>query len=1260
MNVPSGSYFRNSFKNHPLYDYNEMNVQTLFVKCIEKMLENDKNKPQFIIRHNRAVHTTPKSYLSFIQLYKDVYRGKYNEIDKEARNVVLGLSKLKEAKEDVEKLQIELKIKEKKLEEAKRKADEVLEQVTESKQKTLQKKTEVEKEKNEIQKEYEIVNQGKKDAEIDLAKNKPLLERAEKAVSSITAKDIQTVKAYTVPPILVKVVFDGVLILRQFPINDVKYTSDDKFGTLLEDSYLMSAQKMCADAAFLKNVKEFKTDEINDETVELLKPYLRYSFFNADVVKGSSSAASALCTWVVAMAEYHEAEKVVRPKMEALREAEEKLMLSTMQLNKKLEELQKIEAEYQEKQRIYDEEMRKKDELEQDAERTRRFMEQATNLIFSLQDESDRWNKQSNQFADRLRKLTGDVALACAFISYCGPFNNEFRKILLSKYYQDCKERGIPVSEEEKDEKKDKIVDLLTTEAQIGAWNLEGLPTDNHSIQNAIMVTKASKWPLLVDPQGQGLSWLKKKYEKENLRVARLTDKYFRTVLEEAISNGYPLIIENVEEEIDPMLDPLLEKSFVMTGKQKQVIIQDKAIDYDDKFLLFLTTKISNPNFSPELFAKCNIIDFAVTMTGLEQQLLGYVIQQEKAELEEQREKILEDINHNQRIMAELEQRLLSKLSEESDKSLIEDEELIADTEERINRARNEYEDVAIRGSVLYFLIVEMSLVSTMYQTSLPQFLHLFDRGIKSAPQAPVTNQRIQNIKESCTYLTYRYISRGLFKRHKFLYLLLLACKIQLREGKLSSDEFGILLRGGAMLDINRVKQRVDWLGDIPWLNIVSLSSLETFKQLPDKLHKNDKLWRKFYDEEKPEEIKVPEYSNLTEFEKLLLIRSIREDRTILAAMQYIKSAIGQKYLDVAPTSLEGTWKESDNRTPLVCLLSPGSDPTTAIEGLARNQKKEVLSISLGQGQEPRATELINSGFSTECRNIHPDFRLWIMSKPHPKFPIGLLQVSIKLTLKEDVGIKAGMKNAFEWADMLDASKRPEWKSLIYTIYFLSTIVSERSDDSKKGPTISWPTVRYMICDVHYGGKITDERDRHLFKTYGEKWLVSEVCKPEFKFTDDYTIPFVDKATRIPVIDNLEVFGLHLNADITYKTDESKSVLSTILYIQPKESSDSSGETREDAVLKKADDFLKTLPNDFIRDQVDQNIKRLNSINRNSFNVFLSQEIDRLQKLLSVVRSDLLNLKLAIDGAIIMSAGLQDILNNIYDGRVSNSWKKLS
>jgi dynein heavy chain len=762
-------------------------------------------------------------------------------------------------------------------------------------------------------------------------------------------------------------------------------------------------------------------------------------------------------------------------------------------------------------------------------------------------------------------------------------------------------------------------------------------------------------------------------------------------------------------------------------------------------------------------------------MGGLEQQLLGYVIQKERAELEEQREKLLQDVNQNQKNIKAFEAELLLKLTT-SDKNLLEDEELIAvlartkkaaaevkeklivarETEKRINLSREEYRPVAIRGSVLYFLIVETSDINPMYQTSLKQFLSLFDVAIQQAPQSNVSKARIEFIIETLTFHIYKYISRGLFKRHKFLFVLLMACKILLRAGKLQHEAFTALLKGGALLDIKSVrKNQCDWLGDTAWLNIINLSnSLDVFKSLPDLIQRNEKIWNRFYDEEKPEKATIPElHDKLTTFQRLLLVRSLREDRAILASHDFVKETLGEKYIDPIPISLDETWRESANNVPLVCLLSPGSDPTSMIEALAKTHKKDIVSVSMGQGQEKRATELLTTGFSngtwvllqnchlglkfistiedtirnteagaqqsdkaassgaaeqaqTATGGIHPDFRLWVTSEPNPKFAIGLLQMSIKLTLEGEVGMKAGMKSAFECVsqDMIDASRRPEWRPLLYSTCFLNSIVMERRKfgslgwnisyefnyadlkaslaflqnhfaaigEPKKGgggPEISWPTVKYMICEVHYGGKITDDKDRDLFLTYGERWITPEVAKETFQFCEGYGIPqsddktqrqkFVEYIEKIPQIDNPEVFGLNGNADITYRTDETMNILSTILDIQPKESAGGSGETREDKVKAMAESLLGKLPEDFNQDVTQKNIARQGGM-KSSLNVFLGQEIDRLQRLIGLTRKTLSELILAIDGTIIMSAELQDALNNLYDGRVPTKWVKLS
>ena len=140
--------------------------------------------------------------------------------------------------------------------------------------------------------------------------------------------------------------------------------------------------------------------------------------------------------------------------------------------------------------------------------------------------------------------------------------------------------------------------------------------------------------------------------------------------------------------------------------------------------------------------------------------------------------------------------------------------------------------------------------------------------------------------------------------------------------------------------------------------------------------------------------------------------------------------------------------------------------------------------------------------------------------------------------------------------------------------------------------------------------------------------------------------------------DSPEAFGLHPNADITYQTRAGGDVLATIVDIQPKDSSGGGGETREEKVYRMADEMLSKLPTDFIPHEVAARMKKMGEYT--SLNIFLRQEIDRMQRVLFTVRLTLSDLKLAIEGTIIMSENLRDALDNMYDARVPTSWKKIS
>ena len=300
-------------------------------------------------------------------------------------------------------------------------------------------------------------------------------------------------------------------------------------------------------------------------------------------------------------------------------------------------------------------------------------MTQATDLIGGLSGEQKRWTEDANGFASEKLRLVGDCAVACAFVSYCGPFNQEYRSYcIVDKYSNECETRHVPVTQNLN------IIEFLADIGTIGDWNQEGLPTDPLSIQNGILVTRSSRFPLLIDPQGQAVGWITCREKEITSSVAHraVTGPKNQGQARVCDAGGQSVYRLGVENEIDPMFDPVLEKEYVQKGRRYIITISDKQMDYDMAFMAYFITRLPNPSFSPELQAKTTVVDFTVTQKGLEEQLLGKVIGKEQRALEEQLALVLQEVNANTKSLLALDASLLERLTSNTG-NLLDDEELV-------------------------------------------------------------------------------------------------------------------------------------------------------------------------------------------------------------------------------------------------------------------------------------------------------------------------------------------------------------------------------------------------------------------------------------------------------------------------------------------------------------------------------------------------------------------------------------------------------
>lgn len=475
----------------------ERKLGPLEKKLVEMVIIFNKSVIQasekFYQEFGRKNYVTPTSYLEMLKSFKILYKKTFLDITMQRDRYTTGLEKLEFAASQVSVMQKKLQDLQPQLKETSDETEKIMVKI-ERDTAEAEKKKEVVGADEAAANEAAAMSQAiRDDCESDLAEAVPALESALLALDTLKPADITVVKSMKNPPSAIKLVLEAVCVLKGLKPD----RKPDAMGRLVDD-YWAASQKMLGDMKFLESLKQFDKDNIPTPIMKKIREvYISDRDFVPEKIKAVSTACEGLCRWIRAMDVYDRVIKIVAPKKIALAAAESDLSAQMEKLNAKKAELQEILDKLQTLNDGFAEKSREKKRLEDEIDNCEKKLIRAEQLIGGLGGEKQRWSENAANLHKSLGNVVGDVLLGAGCIAYLGYFSTEYRSEILREWNRLCLEKRLPCAE------KFSLVNILGNAMEIRTWSICGLPSDNFSIENGIIVANSRRWCLMIDPQGQ-------------------------------------------------------------------------------------------------------------------------------------------------------------------------------------------------------------------------------------------------------------------------------------------------------------------------------------------------------------------------------------------------------------------------------------------------------------------------------------------------------------------------------------------------------------------------------------------------------------------------------------------------------------------------------------------------------------------------------------------------------------------------------------
>jgi dynein cytoplasmic 1 heavy chain len=963
-------------------------------------------------RAGRTVYVTPRHYLDFIKHYHSLFNQKHEQLQDQQRHLRKGLRQLQETEAHVLELRTKLNEQKVQLNQKNEQANEKLSQMLENQRIAQQKRDQSIKKAEEVAVSEEKVKARRAEVTAELASAEPALRSAEQSVRGIKKAQLDELASYSDPPPAVKMTVEPLMILLNEDI--------DKWGV---------TRRVLRRNDFIPRILEYKSETITEQMRKRIKKeYTEKKEFSYEKINRASRACGPLVHWLTSQLSYAE----ILNKVEPLQNETKALAAKADKLRNESEELKEMVAESEQKIEEYKTEyahlISEAEQIRAQMDTVKHKVDRSVNLLKNLGVEKERWESDAKGFQEQMGTVVGDCLVAAAFLAYIGYFNKSYREMLVDKWIKELRDNKVPLKDDLA------VTEYLSLASERLEWQSHNLPRDDLCTENAIMLRSFNRYPLIIDPSGQATEFLMSYYKDRKIIRTSFLDDSFLKALESALRFGNALLVEDVEN-MDPILNPVLNREIFKNAGRVMVTLGDKEIDFSPSFVIFLSTRNPNAHFTPDLCSRVTIVNFTITHSSLTSQCLSKVLKSERPDVDEKRTDQLRLQGEFRVRLRQLEDNVLSALNSVQGNILDDDKVMTSletlkteaaevrskaaesdDVMEQIVTESNKYLPFALACSRFYFTLEQLGDVHFLYQFSLRFFLDIVDTVLVSPKLAETKDAdlRLRILTKQLFWIGHERMQRTLLHRDSAAASLrLLQLFLMESEHSLDPQDISFFMRGkvdgipaedaGAPAKLNLTKAQQLELG--------VMFQMSNFQSLEQNMNDNSAAWEKFLDTKFALESRQQRSArdatkafedgkldasvfhmptgweksrNPTEqvFHYMAVCRVLRPDLLPELANVMMAAEFGEGFVHSADSAdlQHIVTDEIDSRTPLLLCSLPGFDASGHVDALAfannKRQGQGYFSFAMGSPDGySKADEAIRraskAGMWVLLKNVH-------------------------------------------------------------------------------------------------------------------------------------------------------------------------------------------------------------------------------------------------------------------------------------------------